>query len=64
MSIKDVSTYRKELRAMIGKQSFNLDVPRSTNSSCSFGGDVGAVSGAGTAGASVCSDYGGACSGF
>jgi hypothetical protein len=56
LSIKDVSTYRKELRAMIGKQSFLLDVPRSTNSSCSFGGDVGDVSGAGSAGASVCSD--------
>jgi len=64
LSIRDVSTYRKELRAMIGKQSFHLDVPRSTNSSCSFGGDVGDVSGAGTAGESVCSDYGGACSDF
>jgi hypothetical protein len=64
LSIKDVSAYRKELRAMIGKKSFHLDVPRSTNSLCSFGGGDGVFSGAWPDGASVCSDYGGACSDF
>jgi hypothetical protein len=62
LSSKDVSAYRKELRAVIGKQTFHLDVPRSTNSSFSFGGGDCCASGAGTDGPSVCSDYGGACS--
>lgn len=55
-STEDVATYRKELLAVIGKQSFNLDLPRPKDSSWSWwggGGEGGASGGEG------CSDYGG-----
>lgn len=60
VSIDDIRTYRKELRGMISKQSFHLEIARSDHSFSSFsgGGDMDA-SGAWATGPGGCSDYGG-----
>ncbi len=59
LSIEDINTYRKELRAMSGKQPFHLDFARPKDSSWSFGGWGDDGGGVGEGG---CSDLGGGCS--
>lgn len=61
LSIEDVTTHRKELRTVIGRQSFHLDFARPSDASWSWwgGGEEGGASGGGG-----CSHYGGDCSCF
>ena len=65
LSIEDVTAYRKELLAVIGKQSFHLDLARPKDSSWSWwggGGEGGVAGGYGRSeygGGGECSDYGG-----
>jgi hypothetical protein len=63
LSIEDVLTFRKELRSMIGNQSFNLDFVRPEKLSWNaWGGGEDTSCGGGLGGGCSGSGYGGSCS--
>ena len=63
LSFVDIMTIRKELRSMIGKQSFHLDLVRPAKVSWdAWGGGEDGSSGIGLGGGCSGSGYGGSCS--